>query len=175
MEWSELDNRAKPTSWTLPAERAKNGRSHTIHLSDAARAILASVPRIKDNPYVFTGRGGKPIDNDSHIRDDINAKITELRQEAGIEPTALEPWTWHDFRRSGVTYMASVGIAPHVADKILNHITGTIQGVAAVYQKFQYSEERQRALDAWAAAILGAADGRPVPENVVPIRPNEAA
>jgi hypothetical protein len=44
--------------------------------------------------------------------------------------------------------MTRRGIAPHVADRVLNHTAGTIHGVTAIYNKFQYSQERQAALDA---------------------------
>jgi hypothetical protein len=42
--------------------------------------------------------------------------------------------------------MAGLGIAPHVADKILNHQSGTISGVAAVYQRHDFLAERKDAL-----------------------------
>jgi hypothetical protein len=45
--------------------------------------------------------------------------------------------------------MARLGIAPHVADKILNHQTGTISGVAAVYQRHEFLAERREALERW--------------------------
>jgi len=45
--------------------------------------------------------------------------------------------------------MAQLGIAPHIADKILNHQSGTISGVAAVYQRHEFLDERKKALDAW--------------------------
>ena len=45
------------------------------------------------------------------------------------------------------------GVAPHVADKILNHQSGTISGVAAVYQRHEFLAERQAALDLWGAHI----------------------
>jgi hypothetical protein len=35
-------------------------------------------------------------------------------------------------------WMSRLGIAPHIADKILNHQAGTISGVAAVYLKHQF-------------------------------------
>jgi len=40
-------------------------------------------------------------------------------------------------------------VAPHVADKILNHQSGTISGVAAVYQRHDFLSERRQALDLW--------------------------
>jgi hypothetical protein len=49
--------------------------------------------------------------------------------------------------------MARLGVAPHVADKILNHQAGTISGVAAVYQRHEFIAERRAALDLWGAHI----------------------
>ncbi len=49
--------------------------------------------------------------------------------------------------------MAGLGIAPHVADKILNHQSGTISGVAAVYQRHQFLIERKEALERWGAHV----------------------
>ena len=49
--------------------------------------------------------------------------------------------------------MARLGVAPHVADKILNHQAGTISGVAAVYQRHEFLTEREKALDIWGAHL----------------------
>ena len=62
-------------------------------------------------------------------------------------------WRLHDLRRTCVSGMARLGIAPHVADKILNHQSGTISGVAAVYQRHQFLSERKDALDRWGAHL----------------------
>jgi hypothetical protein len=62
-------------------------------------------------------------------------------------------WTLHDLRRTVVSGMARLGIAPHVADKILNHQCGTISGVAAVYQRHEFLDQRRQALDTWGAFV----------------------
>ena len=62
-------------------------------------------------------------------------------------------WRLHDLRRTCVSGMARLGVAPHVADKILNHQAGTISGVAAVYQRHDFLAERRAALDLWGAHI----------------------
>ena len=49
--------------------------------------------------------------------------------------------------------MARLGVVPHVADKILNHASGTISGVAAVYQRHEFMDERRDALDRWNAHV----------------------
>jgi hypothetical protein len=61
----------------------------------------------------------------------------------------------HDLRRTMVSGMARLGVAPHVADKILNHVGGTISGVAAVYQRHEFLKERRDALERWGAHVVG--------------------
>ena len=60
----------------------------------------------------------------------------------------------HDLRRTATTGMAGLNIAPHVVDKILNHSAGTIRGVAAVYNRHAYLEERKGALEAWGRHVM---------------------
>lgn len=172
MRWTELEDAENPTTWTLPRERAKNGRAHVVHLSAPARAVLKSLPRIAGNPFVFAGQGSrarkgrpaksvpKPIAAFSFAKNEIAAAI----KEAGV---TLPDWRFHDFRRAGVTALADMGFAPHVCDRLLNHITGSIQGVAAVYQRAEFLTERKAALDAWAALVAAAADKREKTGNVI--------
>ena len=63
-------------------------------------------------------------------------------------------WRLHDLRRTCVSGMARLGVAPHVADKILNHQAGTISGVAAVYQRHEFLAERREALERWGAHVV---------------------
>ena len=78
-------------------------------------------------------------------------------------------WRLHDLRRTVVTGMARLGVPPHVADKILNHQSGTISGVAAVYQKHEFLVERKDALERWSrhvTDIIGSSSGsNPVSET----------
>jgi integrase len=68
-------------------------------------------------------------------------------------------WRLHDLRRTCVSGMARLGVAPHVSDKILNHQAGTISGVAAVYQRYDFLPERQDALNRWGAHVAGRSRG----------------
>jgi len=52
------------------------------------------------------------------------------------------------------------GVAPHVADKILNHQSGTISGVAAVYQRHEFMKERKEALERWGKHVQGLSGSR---------------
>jgi integrase len=72
----------------------------------------------------------------------------ELDQLSGVVG-----WRLHDLRRTCVSGMARLGIAPHVADKVLNHQGGTISGVAAVYQRHDFLAERKKALEMWGTHV----------------------
>jgi integrase len=72
------------------------------------------------------------------------------------EATLVSDWTLHDLRRTAATGMARLGFPPHVVEKVLNHTSGTIRGVAAVYNRFAYAEERRAALDAWGKHVAEA-------------------
>lgn len=160
LRWSELSEDL--AIWTLPAERAKNGKAHIVHLGEAARDILNGVPRFKDSDLVFTENGKTPVTSWSHAKADLDAacKVTN--------------WVLHDFRRTMVTTLAGMGFPPHVADRLLNHISGTIRGVAAVYQRNEFLPERKRALEAWADHVAACAKGKPAADNVVTLAVRQA-
>jgi hypothetical protein len=69
--------------------------------------------------------------------------------------------------------MARLGVAPHVADRVLNHTSGTISGVAAVYNRFSYLDERRDALDAWGRYVEALVYPERARTNVVALRPAE--
>jgi integrase len=152
MRWSEL-NLAERV-WNLPATRTKNGKAHIIHLSDLAVEIIGKLPMINRSQFVFTISGAGPFTNYDYGK-------KRLQRIMG----GATDWRPHDLRRTATTVMAELGIAPHVADRVLNHTSGTIQGVAAIYNRFQYLEERKAALNA-----LGQYIERLIGRNVIPLR-----
>jgi hypothetical protein len=46
--------------------------------------------------------------------------------------------------------MASLGIEPHIVEAILGHRSGVISGVAAIYNRHLYADEKKDALQRWA-------------------------
>jgi integrase len=151
--WSEIDLEAK--TWTIAKERSKNGVAHEIPLSDAAVSILAALPRIgeKKNAFVFSTTGRTAVSGFSRAKDAIDAAIVEAISGVNPNATALERWTLHDLRRTAASGMAGTGIPPHVVEAVLNHKSGTIKGVAAVYNRYSYASEKRAALDTWARRL----------------------
>jgi len=144
MRWSEIDEAR--ALWTIPGDRAKNGRAHEVPLSAPALDVLRSLPRLDGSDLVFTTNGQASISGFSKAK-------ARLDRASGVGLTERDEWRVHDLRRTVTTFMAGMEIAPHVVDKLLNHVSGTIRGVAAVYNRHSYTDERRRALDAWARRL----------------------
>jgi integrase len=136
--WDEFDIQQR--TWTILKERTKNGKAHVVHLTKASVALVQRRPKI--STYVFSTQASKPYR-------DFSAAKRQLDASSGVKN-----WRLHDLRRTCVSGMARLGIAPHVADKILNHQAGTISGVAAVYQRHDFLSERREALERWAAHVM---------------------
>jgi integrase len=83
---------------------------------------------------------------------------------------SAEPWRLHDLRRTCVTGLARLGVPLHVADKILNHQSGSISGVAAVYNRFSYLDARREALCTWGNFVEALVYPERAQRNVVEMR-----
>jgi integrase len=162
LRWSEiveiLPDRAVIV---LPAERTKNGVRHEIPLSAPALAILKSLPRIDGSLFVLTTNG-------ESAASDFGKKLDKLR---ALLPPDMPHWTLHDLRRTVASGMARLGVGLPVIEKCLNHVGGSFGGIAAVYQKYEFSEEKRRAFEAWAALVSDLISDRPRRKNVVSLRP----
>jgi integrase len=170
--WGEIDREAR--TWTIAKERSKNGVAHEIPLSDAAMRIVDGLPVIGSgrDGFVFTTTGGTPVSGWSRAKAQIDAAVLEaVRADAAVrgekleDATAPEHWTLHDIRRTAASGMAGLGIVPHVVEAILGHRSGTIKGVAAIYNRYSYAAEKRAALNAWARRLEAIVHGPP--SNVI--------
>jgi integrase len=173
MVWSEID--LEKRVWAIPRHKTKSGRGHEVHLSDLAMEVLRELPRITngrdETALVFTVTGDTAVSGFSRAKRRLDRAMRrarrrslgfpendqDLRKGLGMAskpmPIEIPDWRLHDLRRSAATGMARLNFPPHVVDKVLNHINGTIRGVAAVYNRFEYLEERREALKAWGTHV----------------------
>ena len=83
--------------------------------------------------------GAAPVSGFSRAKRRLDAAMLAAKRDDSGErraDSALDP---HDLRRTAATGMARLNIPPHVVDKVLNHVSGTIRGVAAVYNGLSIS------------------------------------
>ncbi|WP_167647445.1 tyrosine-type recombinase/integrase [Mameliella alba] len=132
LRWEWIDRSAQTI--TLPADLTKNGRSHIVPFGRWASEVLEQVPEMSD--YLFPARSGKgPVFNGW-------GKSFE-RFCATLDN--VEPFTLHDLRRTFATIHAKIGTPIHVTERLLNHVSGTISGVAAIYNRHDYLSEMRLA------------------------------
>jgi integrase len=136
MQWSHLN--IEQAVWTIPANVAKNGRAHEVPLSPLALDIVGALPRFAGSDLIFTTTGLSPISGFGRAKD----RLDFIMQS--------NEWRLHDLRRTAASGMARIGVAPHVIEKVLNHVSGQISGVAAVYNRHGYQHEKREALEGWA-------------------------
>lgn len=129
LAWTEIDD----GQLVFPAARTKNKREHVIPLGEHALRLLETIEG--GNHHVFsTPDDDKPFNG--------FGKSTARM----LEETGLDHFTLHDLRRTFATNHARIGTPIHVTEKLLNHSSGTISGVAAVYNRHSYLEEMRAAV-----------------------------
>ena len=166
MRWGELA--LDESTWTIPKDRAKNKREHHVPLPAVAIDMLRALPRVADAEFVFSPRSTAPSGYSA-------AKIRLDREIAALnDGQEIEPWTLHDLRRTVATEMAELRIAPHVVEAVLNHKSGTIRGVAAIYNRYNYATEKRAALEVWALVLEAIVRGDSV-EKLKELRSNALA
>jgi integrase len=130
--------------------------------------LLKDIPSIDKNKLLFTMTGTTPISGLSKAKARIDATMAiELRK---IDPsTEFKPWSPHDLRRTMFTGLQRLGFSIEIAEACVNHKSGTLRGVAAVYGRYQYLAEKTTAFEAWGRHVEGLVYGAPV-STVVPLR-----
>jgi integrase len=143
MRWSEVAG----DLWTIPREKVKKDRPHTVPLSLTAQRLLAELaerPRLEEDGYVFSTTGGK---SPSSSFDKIKRQLESLSATTG--------WTIHDIRR---TKLAELGVPREVARKVLNHEDGKVD---RIYNRHEYLTEKRDALARWERSLLSLAREQP--------------
>lgn len=140
MTWSSID--FDRNIWTISGNRAKNGMAHEVPLSRLAVEILKRLPRFLGSDLVFTTTGRTPISGFSKVLRQLQASM------------CAADWRIHDLRRTVATGMSRLRVQQQVVEKVLNHKTGVISGIAAVYNRHGYDLEKREALETWANHVF---------------------
>jgi integrase len=183
MTWSEISEDL--TTWTLPAERTKNGVAHTVPLSVPVRDFLkgmlpAEAKEAKralndwraSGALVLPGAVGTPFAGWSKAKRALDKAIMDERAKAaaGTARASLTSWSVHDLRRTVATGLQRLGVRLEVTEAVLNHISGSRGGIAGVYQRHDWASEKRAALDAWATHVLSVAASKDFSPKVIKLR-----
>lgn len=188
MHTSEVDGRW----WTVPTERAKNGKAHRVYLTDSALELIGPLTvtdpetgETQPKGYVFPcphKKKTQPISRHALSRAIVNNCPTgcvnncTVCEDAGCKSDnkALEEknllgiahFTPHDLRRTTATFMAQAREMDEVIDAVLNHVK---QGVIKVYNQYRYDTEKQAALETWERKLTNIISGKQS-DNILPFQ-----
>lgn len=169
LSWSELDQAAR--AWTLPSARAKNNKAHWVPLADQAMAVFDSAARLQlgllldaTDPvswprkgWVFTANGEKPVTGYSFAKKHLDKAIAEILAErvaeGGTASETMAEWRFHDLRRTLATGFQQQGSRFEVTEAMLNHVGMSRKGVAGVYQKHEWADEKRVEIEKWGQHI----------------------
>lgn len=159
-QWSEFD--LSGAVWHLPSERVKNGDAIDIPIPPPAVEWLLELHRISGGSRWVLPARKMQHRMIPHIQEStLPVALAKVRHEM----TGIPNFTIHDFRRTGRTHLAALGVDPVVAERCLNH---RIKGVEGIYNRHQYFDERRNALELWAGLLVTLELGEKY--NVTPIK-----
>lgn len=134
--WDEVDLESR--MWIVPADRMKAGREHRVPLSEAAAAVLNTMPRHVNSPLIFPGNRGKAM--------------SDMTLSAVLKRMELAHFTVHGFRSSfrdwaaETTHHANETVEMALAHSIANK-------VEAAYRRGDLLAKRRELMEDWAAFL----------------------
>jgi integrase len=157
MKFAEWD--AEQGTWTIPPERSKNGRAHTLPLMPLMLEIIRSVPCMATREHLFGTRSSAGFCTWAQGKAELDAR------------SGVSNWRVHDIRRTVASGLADLGVMPHVIEQILNHQSGHKRGVAGVYNRSSYEREVRSALALWEGHLRALIEGGGE-RRVLPFQPS---
>lgn len=139
----------------VPKERFKGRRDHVVPLSDLAWSTYDAMPKwAGDDPYLFSTQGGEvAISGFSKAKVLLDKAATaELRKALGDPKARIANYRIHDFRVTCESRLADLGFSQDVRDAVLGHAK---VGLQRTYNKYDYADEKRKALDAYAQHVMG--------------------
>jgi integrase len=142
--WKEIVEDDDGWLISLPPDRTKTGSAHFVPLSAAALAVIdeARGHRVLGCEYVLSSDGAVHFADYARCKQALDAEVGEI-----------EPWTFHDTRRSLVSWLAAQGYNPVTCDKLLGHQPVMLTAIARVYARHEAAGERREMLEVWGKAL----------------------
>lgn len=120
----------------FPASAMKNNQEHILPFGPVTESLLRQAKPIAG--YLFS-----PIDIVPRPFSNWSASRKRFDNRCDISVH----WTLHDLRRTWATTAARLDVEPHIIERVLSHITGTVSPVARIYNRWKYIEPMRDAVE----------------------------
>jgi integrase len=159
--WSEINTELK--LWTIPAERYKTQVPQVVPLTREMLELFSALPRYTSGEFLFSASWGRsPVTNFSKPKLRFDAQMKKALPK-------LPPWVVHDIRRTVRSHLSALPVEQHVRELVIGHAQ---HGVKAVYDRYEYLDEKRQALELWQARLRDIVS--PPPDNVTQLRRKKA-
>jgi integrase len=149
LSWNEVDLEAG--TLLVSKERSKNRVAHLLPLVEKAKAILQARSRAGDKVF----GAGNGFSSFSYARAFLDQRLH-----------LTENWQLRDLRRTVRSGLSRLGVQPHVAEAVINHVPPKL---IRTYDRYSYINEKREALERWEnhiKVLIAQATGA----NVAPLR-----
>jgi integrase len=161
----------KDKVWTIPSERAKNGRANVVPLSGPALELAKDIFDIAEIDLDACHAKSELLFASKANADNCVSGMTRSwrRMKARVDRNLgyeTGHFTMHDIRRTVATGLQRLAVPLPVSEAVLNHQSGSAKaGVAGVYHRHSYTNEKRKALAMWGKEVLEIASRYPAAVN----------
>ncbi len=130
----------------LPASRTKSRRAHGVPLHPLLITELQAIwpdRRAGENYRLLGAVKGSGFSGFSKLKRMLDERL----------PREMQPWCWHDLRRTARTGMGRLGVSPLHGEVALNHVVGS--ALQRTYDRYDYTAEAVAALTVWQNHVAG--------------------
>ena len=132
----------------LPSNVCKNSREHLFPIGPLAAFLLKPLLDASQSSLLFPGRGkNTPFNGWSKSK----AALDKI--------SGVSNWTLHDIRRTYRTIHARIGTPPHIAERLVNHVSSR-SAVEVIYDRHTYLPEMRIAVENYERFLQSIGVGR---------------
>jgi integrase len=122
---SASSSQGSQCSLVIPSAITKNKKELCLPLGNLSAAIISSAISETQSPLLFATHGTTPFSA-------WNDAVQQLREAVGFSDFSL-----HTLRHTYRSNLAKLGVAPHIAERLVNHISAQSE-MSRIYDHFTY-------------------------------------
>ncbi len=130
----------------FPCEVTKNGREHTLPIGSLSSCLLATQLTARSG-LLFPARVSKSSPASSSPFNGWSKSKAALDKACGVKN-----WRLHDLRRTFRTLHGKLKTPPHIAERLVNHVSAQTD-VEIIYDQYKYLPEMREAMDNYEAYL----------------------
>ncbi len=169
-EWADID--VEQAVWRIPRAKIKTRKHMPKGVESFDIKLPADAVSLFKRLHVLAGKSKWVIPSRArHTSTDAkpadHERVLDRLRSYTETLTDVRDFTLHDLRSTMRSHLPGLGVRFEVCERALNH---TLGGMAKVYDVSDFADEREAALEKWAAKLRKLERGTPVIGKVVPLR-----